>query len=154
MWESIEIDSHATWGRIDIEGDSLVEVAVAALQKEFSGQFLAGFRCVQLVETGYLRDELPLNEKKANAKTPTVKVPTENGNVRCRCFAPWGRPEINAPNSKAKLPGTQTPSRSNHKPEAQALNLNPHGLNPLAGLGVSGFVALGLGFRVLRLFRG
>ena len=53
---------------------------------------------------------------------------------------------------KQKRPGAQTPSRSNRKPEAQALNLNPHGLNPLAG--VSGFVALGLGFRVLRWFRG
>ena len=37
---------------------------------------------MQLVETGHLCDELSLNEKKENAKTLTIKVPTEKGNVR------------------------------------------------------------------------
>ena len=76
------IDNHATWGRVDTEGDGVVEVVAAALENEYTKQFFAGSFCVQLVETGRLHDELSLNEKKANTKTLTIKVPTEKGDVR------------------------------------------------------------------------
>ena len=50
--DGIEIDNHATWGRIDTKGDDVVEVAVAALEKEFRGNSLQVLHACNLWKQG------------------------------------------------------------------------------------------------------